>query len=283
VLRSVCCAAKEILLIFLGFLIPLAIYLLILALLNRSQHPVLVPGSWDCAGVLLASSGLLLLGGPAILTGFYEDWRLTWLLGQTRFLRGFGDSWPFWISVWIAYFLLIAGGAAWLLASRRRFTSIYNLEPAVLEDGISQVLDRLGLEWTRAGSDQILIRPRELVETEPLEAAGFKGHSGNRAAYRHGQRPSSPATAQGSAHAHSPITLTLAPFVALRHVTLRWSGPWRAVRSEVETELCQFFRSVYSNENPASRWFLSIAVSLFLVCFFALAGLVAVQLIRLFR
>jgi hypothetical protein len=269
-------------LIFLGFLIPLAVYLLILAFLNRTDHPVLIPGSWDCAGLLLASSGLLLLGGPAILTGLYEEWRLAWLLGQTRFLRGFGENWQFWIGVWIVYFLLVVAGAAWLLASRRRFTSVYNVDPAVLDETLGQALARLGLEWSRAGSKhRIIIRPRESdLENEPVQAIRQKEYlSVTQDRLRHGERE--PATTQNSLSER--VTLTMAPFTALRHVTLRWSGPRQGIRSEVEEELDRSFRNMFSNENPASRWFMSLSVSIFLVCFFALAGLVAVRFIRLLR
>ena len=49
--------------ILLAFVI-LAIYLLILGAINRRQHPLMVYGPWDFAGVLFAASGFLLFGGP---------------------------------------------------------------------------------------------------------------------------------------------------------------------------------------------------------------------------
>ena len=54
------------------FLFPLAIYCLIVSLLNRRPRPVMVSGTWDFAGVLFAVSGFLLLGGPVMLTSLSE-------------------------------------------------------------------------------------------------------------------------------------------------------------------------------------------------------------------
>ena len=41
-------------------------------MINRRRHPTLVGGSWDFLGVLLAASGLLLIGGPALLSFLYD-------------------------------------------------------------------------------------------------------------------------------------------------------------------------------------------------------------------
>src|SRR2546425_834050 len=107
----------------------------------------MVSGPWDFAGVLFAASGILLLGGPAILTGLHEQWRLTWLLGQTRFLREIADSWDFWISLWLVYFAVVASGSAVVLWQRRQVTSIYNVEPLIFMGVLTDVLNHLELEW----------------------------------------------------------------------------------------------------------------------------------------
>src|SRR5262245_36772142 len=49
-------------------LFPLALYFLYLAWLHQRPQPTLVPGRWDFVGVLVALSGFLLVGGPAVLT-----------------------------------------------------------------------------------------------------------------------------------------------------------------------------------------------------------------------
>ena len=67
--------------ILLAFLLPFSIYLLLLGNLNRRPHPVLVPGTWDFAGVLFAASGFLLVVGPAVISSGSEGWRMFWLFG----------------------------------------------------------------------------------------------------------------------------------------------------------------------------------------------------------
>src|SRR6266849_3966820 len=144
-------------LIFLAFVVPLAIYSLILAHLNRSRHPIMVSGSWDFVGILFAASGFLLLGGPAILTGLHEQWRLSWLLGQTRFLNGFGENWYFWLGLWALYFVLVVSGAVFLLRRRRNQSSVYNVQPVMLDKILVQVLDQLGMDWQRGRGGHFVI------------------------------------------------------------------------------------------------------------------------------
>ena len=57
---------------FLIFPFPLAIYCLVLALINGSRRPMLVPGSWDCIGLLFGLSGFLLATLPVLLTRFFD-------------------------------------------------------------------------------------------------------------------------------------------------------------------------------------------------------------------
>src|SRR5277367_1951255 len=74
-------------LIFMVFFLPLSLYFFYLAALNRAPRAVIVSGVWDTVGVLGALSGFLLIGGPAILSGLYEQWRISWLLGNFQRLR----------------------------------------------------------------------------------------------------------------------------------------------------------------------------------------------------
>src|SRR5260370_11444377 len=148
-------------LIFLAFVVPLAVYCLILSVINRRRHPVIVAGSWDFAGVLFAASGFLLLGGPAILTGLHEQWRLAWLLGQTRYLQGIGENWSFWITLWLLYFAVVGSVSVFVLWRRRTLTSIYNIDPAVLAEVLTLVFDRLGLPLRHKRPRRRLLRFRE--------------------------------------------------------------------------------------------------------------------------
>jgi hypothetical protein len=106
-------------LILLAFLFPLAVYCLILAFVNRSPHPILVPGRWDLAGVLFAASGTL----------------------------------------WIAYFTVVLTWAGFFMWRRGRMTAVYNVEPSVFDDVFARVLDRLRLGWTRSARRVVIDVP----------------------------------------------------------------------------------------------------------------------------
>jgi hypothetical protein len=276
-------------LIFLAFVVPLAVYFLVLSVINGRRHPVCVPGSWDFVGVLFAASGFLLLGGPAILTGIYEQWRLSWLLGQTRYLQGIGENWSFWISLWLLYFAVIGGVSAFVLWRRRAQTSIYNIEPAVFTDVLTQVLDRLGLESVRNGPRRLLLRFREpplgslgrMMDPIPVrhraQAAGtpvLAKHSPQHTAVK----------AQGAPTSASPWTeLTVEPFPAMHHVSLHWLGHQEAIRLEVETELAKALAQVPPRQNPVAGWFLLLSLGLFFLAFLVLLVLLALRILRLPR
>ncbi len=233
--------------IFLAFVVPLAIYLLILAYLNRRRHPTVMPGTWDFVGVLFGASGFILLGGPAILTGLYEHWRLSWLLGDTHYLQGLGENWSFWVSLWVVYFAVVVVVATIALWRRRCLTSIYNVEPTVFEDVLAQVLDRQGFEWLRQTSQRILIKTRGLSNSAQW------------------------------------VALDLDPFQAMRHVSLRWGQDADALRVEVERELSRILAEVPSGPNPIGGWFFSLGVGLFLVTFFGVFAFLLLKVLQSLR
>jgi hypothetical protein len=283
-------ALEETGLIFLAFVVPLAIYSLMLAHLNRGRHPIMVSGTWDFAGILFAASGFLLLGGPAALTGLHEQWRLSWLLGQTRFLNGLGDSWYFWVGLCGLYFVVVVAGAAYLLWSRRNQTSIYNIDLAAFEETFSQALERCGYDWLRSRTGRILLRPREatvpgsLVATaEPLQPSQD---------FLPDAEPDL-AAAQSRAGAWAlPVNSSAAAFAAgvdvessraLRHVTLHWLGEVRWIRPEVEAEFADRLTHLPAGENPASGVFLSLSLGLFALSFFGLLAILALRIFHLVR
>jgi hypothetical protein len=273
-------------LIFLAFVVPLAVYCLVLSVINRRRHPVIVAGSWDFAGVLFAASGFLLLGGPAILTGLYEQWRLAWLLGQIRYLQGIGENWSFWITLWLLYFAVVGSVSAFVLWRRRTQTSIYNIEPAVFGEVLTQVLDRLGLQWQHNGPRRLLLRFREpslgdsgaLMASLPVrhrsEAAGPSALAGPYTLH--------PAvTAQGpSTSAYPWCVLTVEPFPVMRHVTLDWLSHDETIRPEVEAELAKALTQVPTPENPVAGWFLALSLLLFFSAFLALLALLAIRILQ---
>ncbi len=260
-------------LLFVAVVIPLAIYFLILAWLNRSRHPVMVSGVWDFVGVLFAASGIIYLGGTAILNSLYEHWRVPWLLGQTRFLPEFAQDWNFWTVLWFVYFAVIVAGSALVLRRRRRQTSIYNVEPAIFEEVLVQVFERLGLEVIRSGPRRILVRVREGLtesggggvmvdsETAPPSSQAITRHA-------------SPAPAQQTLLSTNHwLRLDLEPFPLMRHMTLHWGAESGLLRLEIETALEDALARVRSRHNPVSTWFLALAACLFLLTFLILVGL----------
>jgi hypothetical protein len=244
---------KEALFIVLAFLFPLWVYCLFLAVLNRRSHPVVVAGPWDFLGVVLALSGFLVVGGPAILSNL-----ATSVHGRRPTADDPPGASPRQVllgAVLVMYFALLIASLGVMLRRRRDMTSVYNVEPGVFDEVFGQVLDQLGLSWTRAGN-----------------------------LYYLGARPSQPAAArepnpQGvtaagaivpAAPLPSPVweessVIEVEPFPPLYHVTIRWGDVAPETHQEVEGELTRALAAVRTRGNPVGGWFLSAAAMLFLV------------------
>jgi hypothetical protein len=236
------------LLAFLAFLFPLAVYFLILGLINRRRHPLLVPGTWDLVGLLFAASGFLLFGGPRILNTLHERWQISWLLSQRRAAPGAGvEGFSFWLFLSLLYFVAVVGGTAVLLWQRRNQVAIYNIEPAVLDEALELVLDRLGLSWSRSGH-QVYVgfaaspaNPGRKVEAEvpdEIKPAPF---------------------ASAGEMAGSAARLELDPSPRLYHVTLRFSDVDPPLRQGIERGLGQVLSQVRTRSNPVGGWLLALA------------------------
>jgi len=230
-------------------LIPLAIYFLILAVLNRRPHPVMVAGTWDFAGVLLGVSGLLVLLGPGILSSFSQPWRDFWIHARNPATTRPDEGSDLWLLLAGLYFILIVAGSAYLVLRQRNATAIYNIAPAVLEEVLAEVLNGLGFSWARSGS-RIFLSP----QISP--------------------------SAKGMASAEATDILTLEPFAALAHVTLRWESDEGSVREEVEAELNRALARIYTRYNPASTWFIGVAASLICLTFLNLVALLIQLILR---
>jgi hypothetical protein len=279
-------------LIFLAFVVPLAIYCFILALLNRSRHPIMVSGVWDFVGVLFAASGFVLLGGPAILTGLHERWRLSWLLGQTRLLQGPDENWPLWVSLWVFYFVLIVSGSALVLWSRRNSTSIYNIEPVIFEEVLAEVLDRRGAEWTREGPHRIHILIRSAWNPGEGNGGWLASNQASQDApvgtgtFRAEHLPEEsqrlmPARSKFGLTSHAWAELDVNPFPLMRHVTLHWRADSGSVRIEVEAELARALAEVRTPRHPVGAWFLSLALALLFSSLFGLFALLVLRILNI--
>jgi hypothetical protein len=207
----------------------------------------MISGRWDFAGVLFAASGFLLFGGPAVLTGLYDQWRLAWLLGQTRFLQGVGDHWTFWLGVWGGYFLLILAWSGYFLSRSGRITSIYNVEPAAFAQVFARCLEARRIETVTNRGSRLVLRYRDESGVEKFGSA-----------------------------AAATVGVDIDSFSFMQHVTLRWSRCPAALRSEVETDLAAAFADISTPPHPVAQWLQSAAVMLFMI-----AGLIALTMAAL--
>jgi len=265
-------------LLLLAFLLPIAIYLVILAHINRRSRALMVSGPWDFAGLLFAASGFLLLGGPALLSSLSlnETWRRFWLLGKdTPGITQEDLLLTVRMVLFVLYFLLVVGGCAFLLWRRRRMTAIYNVEPTVVETVLSQVLERWQLPFVQTGN-VLTFEP----ETAPTPV---------------GPTPVAPAPGSLGAAAGEPPTLTAAPPVNLVertttlevdvspgmcHVTLIWDPAESLLRREVEGQLERALAETPAPASAVGEWMLLIAYSLF---FLILLGLTILTLFWIFQ
>ena len=132
-------------------LIPLAMYFMWLAQVTRREHPKLLSGQWDFAGLLLGLSGFIVFGGGLLLTLCQSNFRY-WMRGNFEALRA---AWiqerVTWTMLVVFYLLVITGIAGLTLLARRRTVVVYNVEPAVFETALVEVFDQLGRPVERRG------------------------------------------------------------------------------------------------------------------------------------
>jgi hypothetical protein len=265
-------------LIVVAFLFPLALYCLILGLVNRRPRPLMVSAAWDFAGILFAASGFLAFGLPGILNGFTESGRSASLVGRPAYDAGarawFADLFAGLAStlfdagngsILIAYFLLVVFGSAYVLWRRRSQTAVYNVHPEVLDEVLAGVLDAAGLSWSRAGNRYFIARagktrspakqtqaaeaapPSPITEREPLPPAE-----------RRGTYPTSAEDVERSAY------LEVEPAPVLCHATLRWETEDADLRKQVEAELGSALNEVRTADNPTASWLLTAGTVLML-------------------
>jgi hypothetical protein len=260
-------------LIFLALLVPLAVYLIALGFLNRRRTPLLVPGTWDVWGLLFASSGFWLLGGPAILSGLHENWRQLWLYGRySGHLLDQGDNESLWVLLAVLYFLAVVAVAAWQLWRARRLTSIYQINPDAIPGALGEVAERLGLHLAHTGPlyafstdspEGKASRSQAFTAAQPGPGPPLMGHS-----------PDSPPI---PAPDGQMAVVEVDPFPLLRHVTLRWHTEGSLMRRQVEQELVRLLRSTPTPENDVGGWLQVLGLGL--LCFCSL-GCVTLQILN---
>jgi hypothetical protein len=268
-------------LIFLAFFIPVAIYLLVLGGINRRRYPLMVSGVFDFIGLLFAASGFLLVGGPAILSIFARNndrWRTFWLLGNVGSWQLTSDElWQGWLFLAGVYFVFVITGSAYLLWRQRALTSIYNVEPIVVERCLERVFERLRLNPVRSGNMYLFGLAGE--PAVPKTKEGPEGPQGPHylpLAITTRVDPGSPSTPEGEFLGQTAV-LEVEGFVSMRHVTLRWDPVDNLFRREVESQLQEVLARTPSSESELGAWMLVIGMGMLALLFL---GGIAVLLVR---
>lgn len=276
--------------IFLAFLLPLAVYLLVLGMINRRQHPYLVSGIWDFLGILLAASGPLLFGGPAVLSSQSERWRTFWLLGR------WGGEGPeglrqLWMILAALYFVVVVAGAGILLWRQRRLTSIYNATEEMVEQALRRVCERLGASPVRSGNLFLFgLSPHLFPGRAPLNGEGIQaphylppdGHAADEGIHLADEgvhladKVKVEAVRSASELLGHPAVLEMDSFPSLHHVTLRWDPAESPLRREIETQLTRELERTPAPEHDLGAWLLIIGLTLFVLAL--LGGLVVLYL-----
>lgn len=224
--------------IFVVFLVPLALYLLLLGHLNRQPRPVFVSGTVDFIGILFAASGFLMFGGPAIVTSLSEGWRSFWLTGDQRVSR---DSllaqWQFWVILLAFYYVAVVIGCAIGFARRKATTSIYNVDPGAVEGAIEECCDQLGLSPIRSGNVFVFGPGLEALpgsggNSEGIQAPHLLLERGKKPTHRLDAPPSFADEFVGQS-----AVLEVETFDLMRHATLRWDPSDSPLRGVLEAEL----------------------------------------------
>jgi len=223
-----------VLLLLLVFLVPVAIYCLVLAGINRGR-PIMVSGIADLLGMLFALSGFLFIVGPEILNGLFDRAMTTIPLDTDTkdfdaSLRLIDMAWPVFRYAYYTILVISLGVALWL---QRNKTSIYNVDLLAFEHAFAKTLARLGLKAERQSG-----------------------------AYRLTPIGNESLTEYDRSLALRDAALKFEYFPALCHLTLRWNAAAGPLRDEVEAGLAEALSDADTPDNPAALWFLGVGGSL---------------------
>ena len=237
--------------ILLAFLLPVALYLLALGTIHRRHYPLVVPGIWDCIGLLTASSGLLFLGGPAILSSLNERWRMFWLVGETSPATRTDSLWQLWIFLSILYFLVIVSIVSYMIWKYRHITSIYNVEGNTIHSALQMICAELGFLVHQVGDVYFLgTRPgQNLLDPPPdSEHDPSPGISAER------PQPSQLVAEKLDTLEAESAVLELEVFPSMMHVNLRWEPADSVFRDKIETELRRALARTPTAQSEVGAW-----------------------------
>jgi hypothetical protein len=149
-------------------LLPVTVYLLVLGMVvARQPQPVVVGGRRSFFWLLLAVSGIFLLGPPS------------WVVHSFRYRSD--------LLYFLAYanYVMVLLFSAWILVRRQRTTLVvYNIDPKYLSDLVQGVLDQLNQPYQLTPGRIALLHGRQVldVEASPLwHCATFTWKGGDEA------------------------------------------------------------------------------------------------------
>jgi hypothetical protein len=274
-------------LVFFVCLLPLALYCLFLAWINGAGRAWIISGGWDFAGILLAMSGLLLAGGPAILTGLSEDWRAFWtgmFPGRPWARLGTDSATHSYLLLGIAYIVLVVFLAGFTLWRRRHTTVLYNLDSEAFEAVLAQVMQGLGLNWIRSGN-LICWQPRVALETNAetkrKSPASVLAETAIQLAPALPPAPTNPASVpipDDERWATVTQTLRLEMNPSLHYACLHWSTVHGWPRQIIEEELNRRRVQLHAPDNPLSFWLLIVATLFILGIFIGMLTMLILTL-----
>ncbi len=274
-------AGLALLIHLLVFVAPLAVYCMVLAMVNRRLRPVAVRGTWDLAGIIFAMSGLLFYVAPSVLALLYEKTlRAVPLdMDRSKIKAGFAGALDMWLGLTIVYFAVLAGVGGVLFWMRRRQFVIYNLDAASFDAALTRAVAALGLTARRYGNHVVLGAARDPAD-EPTAVMSDNPVTPDNPVTADNPARTAPAR-PGVVNLAQPLaTLEIDAFPALCNVSLTWREHVDSVRLDVERELTKALAEVRTFDNPAGGWFLGVAAALFSVLFLVTVFLVLVVVFR---
>jgi hypothetical protein len=249
-------------LILLAFILPLALYLLILGTINRRRHPLMVYGPWDFAGVLFAASGFLLFGGPGVLSVLNEHWRDTLLFGQNPASSSATESLWTWGLVFAAvYFVFVVAAASLLLWRARNYTAIYSVDLETIHIALGRAFSRLGLRPLHSGDLYYF----GLNNSPPTNDHIIRAHEVQGIQAATPETPKTAAVPTALLAAGATVILEVDAFQALWHVTLRWNPVQSPLRQALEHELERELADMPTPLHALGPWLTLAACALFLL------------------
>ncbi len=210
----------------LAFLVPIATYCWLLALVNRRAKATVVSGLWDGAGMLFGAAGILLVVFPFLIYFFFLRKYLNTFTPEAE-----NDVLYWWRITWSFYFTLLVFGVARMLWGRRNKTVFYNVDTDLFGHLLHDALDALGMRYTRVANRLIIWE--KIQEQHPAEIP------------------------------HACAELVVEVFPPMCNVSLHWvhgESKWRTI---VEKRLAQGLEGTRTFDNPANSWFMGLSGVLF--------------------